>query len=96
MEEKKPIDLSILRTRINALDDQLRALFLERMEISAEVAAYKRSVGMPVLDPVREQALLARLSEGLDEAHAEAVTSLWKQILELSRALQHQLLAHDT
>ena len=96
MEEKKPIDLSILRTRINALDDQLRALFLERMEISAEVATYKRSVGMPVLDPVREQALLARLSEGLDEAHAEAVTSLWKQILELSRALQHQLLAHDT
>ena len=96
MEEKKPIDLSILRTRINALDDQLRALFLERMEVSAEVAAYKRSVGMPVLDPVREQALLARLSDGLDDAHAEAVVSLWKQILELSRALQHRLLARET
>ncbi len=96
MEEKKPIDLSILRTRINALDDQLRALFLERMEVSAQVADYKRSVGMPVLDPVREQALLARLSEGLDDAHAEAVVSLWRQILELSRALQHRLLAHDT
>lgn len=96
MGEKKPIDLSILRLRINELDDELRRLFLERMEISAEVAAYKRSVGMPVLDPVREQALLARLSEGLDEAHAEAVVSLWKQILELSRALQHRLLAHDT
>lgn len=71
-------------------------LFLERMEVSAEVAAYKRSVGMAVLDPVREQALLARLSEGLDEAHAEAVVSLWKQILELSRGLQHRLFAHDT
>lgn len=74
----------------------MRRLFLERMEVSAEVAAYKRSVGMAVLDPVREQALLARLSEGLDEAHAEAVVSLWKQILELSRGLQHRLFAHDT
>lgn len=39
---------------------------------------------------------MARLSEGLDEAHAEAVVSLWKQILELSRGLQHRLFAHDT
>ncbi len=96
MSEKKPVDLAILRERINALDDQLRALFLERMEVSAAVADYKRSVGMAVLDPAREESLLARLSEGLDEAHAEAVRTLWKQILELSRALQHRLLAHDT
>ena len=96
MDEKKPVDLMILRERINALDDQLRALFLERMEVSAAVADYKRSVGMAVLDPAREEALLARLSAGLDDAHADAVRTLWKQIMELSRALQHRLLAHDT
>lgn len=96
MEENKIIDLGELRLRINEIDDRLRALFLERMEVSAAVAEYKRSVGMAVLDPAREQALLARLSEGLDEPHAEAVRRLWGQILELSRALQHRMLAHDT
>ena len=95
MEEKKPIDLSLLRDRINALDDELLRLFLERMAVSVEVAAYKRSVGMPVLDPVREQALLDRLCAGLDAARAEAVVRLWKQIFALSRAVQHRLLAHD-
>ena len=96
MSEQKPIALSSLRTHINELDTELRALFLERMEVSAEVAAYKRSVGMAVLDPVREQAVLDRLCEGLDAPHAEAVSSLWKQIFELSRACQHRLLNTDT
>lgn len=93
---EKPIDLPILRERINTLDSELRALFLERMEVSAAVADYKRSVGMAVLDPAREQAVLDRLCAGLDDARAEAVTRLWQQIFELSRACQHRLLANDT
>ena len=92
----KPIDLSVLRTRINAIDGELRALFLERMDIAADVAEYKRSVGMAVLDPAREQAILDHLCIGLDAAYAEAVASLWKQIFELSRGYQHRLLERDT
>ncbi len=96
MSETKPIDLALLRQRINTIDGDLRALFLERMEVSAEVAAYKRSVGMAVLDPAREQAVLDRLCDGLERPQAEAVSRLWGQIFELSRACQHRLLEQDT
>lgn len=78
--KKKPVDLSVSRERINQIDSELRALFLERMGIAADVADYKRSVGMAVLDPAREQAVLDRLCDGLDRPYAEAVTDLWKQI----------------
>lgn len=94
--EKKPIDLSVSRERINQIDHDLRALFLERMDIAADVADYKRSVGMAVLDPAREQTVLDRLCAGLDLPYAEAVTDLWKQIFEISRGYQHRLLARDT
>ncbi len=96
MAENKPIDLAVLRQRINTIDGDLRALFLERMEVSAAVADYKRSVGMAVLDPAREQAVLDRLCAGLDAARAEAVSRLWGQIFELSRACQHRLLEVDS
>ena len=94
--EKKPIDLPVLRERINGIDSTLRELFLERMDIAAEVAAYKRASGMAVLDSAREQAVLDRLCDGLDPLQAEAVTDLWKQIFEISRAHQHRLLQRDT
>ena len=35
------MELSEIRTRIDAVDDQLLKLFLERMELAEEVAAYK-------------------------------------------------------
>lgn len=95
MRQSHPIDLPVLRERINTLDTELRALFLERMDVSAAVADYKRSVGMAVLDPAREQAVLDRLCDGLDAPRAEAVTRLWQQIFELSRACQHRLLEND-
>ena len=35
------MELSEIRTKIDAVDDQLLDLFLERMHLSEEVAAYK-------------------------------------------------------
>ena len=90
--EKKPVDLSVSRARINEIDSELRTLFLERMDTAADVAAYKRASGMAVLDSAREQAVLDRLCDGLDSLQAEAVTDLWKQIFEISRAHQHRQL----
>ena len=56
------MDLKELRKNIDEIDRELVDLFVRRMSISAEVAEYKREVGMPVLDPARERALLERVS----------------------------------
>ena len=48
------MDLTQCREKIDELDRQLVALFAERMETAAQVAAYKKEHGLPVLDAARE------------------------------------------
>ena len=50
------MDLQELRRRIDRIDDELVRLFAERMDVAAEVAAYNKEKGLPVLDASREQA----------------------------------------
>ena len=52
--------LEELRARIDGIDAELIRLFAERMDVSAEIAAYKREHGMPVLDAAREREKLRR------------------------------------
>ena len=48
-------ELVKLRDEIDAIDDQIVGLFERRMAVAENVAAYKRSVGKPVLDKERER-----------------------------------------
>ena len=57
------MDLKDLRNEIDRIDDQLVALFVRRMEISAQVAAYKKENRLPILVPAREAEKLADIAE---------------------------------
>ena len=57
------MELKDYREKMDAIDAQLLALFLQRMETAAEIAAYKKSHGLPVLDSGRERAKLRALEE---------------------------------
>ena len=57
------MELSEIRTKINDVDDELLRLFLERMELSEEVAAYKNEHHLPILNKERERAILAKVTE---------------------------------
>ena len=46
-------DLNELRREIDGIDRELVKLFEKRMEVSAQIGAYKASRGMPVLDAAR-------------------------------------------
>ena len=48
-------DLNELRREIDGIDRELVKLFEKRMEVSAQIGAYKASRGMPVLDAAREE-----------------------------------------
>ena len=86
------MDIKELRKNIDEIDRELVDLFLRRMSISAEVAEYKREVGMPVLDPARERALLERVSEMSGEEFERYTRTLYSTILDLSRSYQHKKL----
>ena len=57
------MELSEIRTKIDAVDDQLLQLFLERMNLAEEVAAYKNEHHLPILNKQREREVLAKVTE---------------------------------
>ena len=52
------MDLQDLRCKIDEIDDELVTLFTKRMEISAQIAEYKKANNLPILMPARERAKL--------------------------------------
>lgn len=92
MKELKDQNINTLREEIDAIDCELVSLFKKRMEVSANVAEYKRHSGMRVLDPSRERALLAKVSELSGEEFDHYTRTLYSTILDLSRSYQHKCL----
>lgn len=86
-------DLTELRLALDAVDQELVALFEKRMAISREVALAKIQLGKPVLDESREaQVLKSRCAMLQDASLAEATEALYRQIMALSRQEQEKLL----
>ena len=89
-------DLVKLRDQIDSIDDQIVKLFEERMIVAEGVAAYKRSVGKPVLDKEREKSKIAKVTEKATNAfNRQGIESLFSQIMAISRMLQYQRLASE-
>ncbi|MBR4954618.1 MAG: chorismate mutase, partial [Clostridia bacterium] len=86
------MDLSDIRKKIDDIDSKLLPLFLERMNISAEVAEYKKANGLPVLNKQRERDILkwVRAESGDMELYSDR---LYNTIFELSRSYQDSILA---
>ncbi len=90
------MELKDLREQIDRTDRELVPLFLERMNLSAEVAEYKRQHHLPVLDASRERALLEKISELSGEEFEEYSRTLYATILDLSRSYQYHKLGEDS
>lgn len=82
------MDIQELRGQINDIDDQLRQLFLRRMETAEQIGKYKRRNGLAVLDRSRERDILARVSAGLEEPMAGFVRRLYRTLFDMSRTYQ--------
>ncbi len=72
-----PPDLARLRSSIDNIDAALVHLLAERFKCTQAVGVLKASAGMPVADPTREEAQVARLraladAAGLDPQFAES------------------------
>ena len=90
------MELNDIRKEIDSVDAQLVELYKKRMQLSAEVAEYKRSNNMPILDSSRERALLAKISEMSGTEFEEYSRTLYSTILDLSRSYQHKILGHTS
>ena len=90
--ENKIPSLDESRAAIDRIDRELVKLFCERMNVCADVAEYKRSVGKAVTDAARERALLCKISELAGPEMEEYARTLYASILSISKAYQHERL----
>ena len=84
------MELDEIRERIDAVDENMLALFLERMVLSDRVAAYKRAHSLPLTNKTREREILARVTENTG-ALEPYVHQFFTNLFELSKARQAEL-----
>lgn len=90
------MDLNGIRERINAIDDQMVELFVERMQAAAEVASAKAEKNLPVLDMRREQAVLERVMEKAGEEFEIYVNKLYQTMFDISKSYQAGIMTKET
>ena len=86
------MDMTELRGRIDAADEALINAFVERMNVSGEIAQYKAVHGLPVLDKKREREKLYAVSGKVPEDMQSYAVELYSLLFELSRSRQNRLL----
>ena len=89
------MELSEIRTKIDAVDDQLLQLFLERMDLAEEVAAYKNEHHLPILNKQRAREVLAKVTEKAGDKERYAY-HLYSTLFELARSRQAELINAPT
>ena len=85
------MELQELRSKIDEIDAQLTKLFEARMDVAAEIGAWKRENHMPVLDAARERDKLNAIAAGSREDMQTYTQMLYSMIFELSRSHQSDL-----
>ena len=90
------MNLEECRKEIDNIDKQLVALFIKRMDVAKEVAAYKKATGKAVYDAERERKLLEKVEENAGENYGDYARRLYSSILDLSRTYQSKELAPES
>ena len=85
-------DLSQIRERLDAIDDQLIGLFSERMRTVAQVADYKKKNNLPIADTGREREIMNRVTLRAGEGLEHYAKLLYQTMFSVSRAYQAQSL----
>ena len=85
------LNLDEIRKDISAINDEMLALFVKRMELSAKVAAYKKANGLPTLDRKREEAILQKVADNTGDDFRQYAIQLFRTMMDLSKEYQDTL-----
>lgn len=89
-------DIRMLREQLDQIDREIIGLLEKRLEVSREVARWKRTMGLPVLDAGREERVLETRAAMLREPERrEDVRTLFRDIMAMSRAEQETVLQEE-
>lgn len=84
-----PMSLDELRARIDAIDERILELLVERAALAVEVGRLKEAADRPVYAPHREAEIVRRLSgRDLGPLDGEAIAAVFGEIISACRALE--------
>lgn len=87
-------DLGPWRERIDAIDEAVIHLLNERAAYAARIGQIKRSLGLPVYVPTREEDVLRNVTDvSQGPLPATSVRRLYERIIDETRSLERRL--HD-
>lgn len=86
------MDLNEIRREIDLIDRQLLELFLQRMELARQVAAYKLQNGLPIFHSQREEEIIRRAKENAGEEMSEYAADFFTAMMDISKEMQKRLM----
>lgn len=87
-------DLNDARLKINAIDKEMAKLFEERMKVSKEVAEYKMEHGLPIFDRIREEEVIKRNIELIEDENLKKYYVMFlKDLMNTSKSYQQELIS---
>lgn len=89
------MNLSEVRNQIDTIDAQLVELLKQRIEASAQVAAYKREHNLPLTDPARERDVLNRAAKLAGDGMTNYVRAFFGTLFDISKSYQARVLFSD-
>lgn len=90
------MELNEIRKRIDRVDDDIKKLFEERMELAREVALQKQSAGARVEDKVRQNEIVCRLAADLPDSMKLYIKQFYGVMFDISKAYQASIMQFDS
>lgn len=86
------MDLNGFRNKLDDTDNEMIRLFIRRMKIIEEIAAYKSRNDISVRDAERERTVIERLCSLTDEKYHDYIKTLYGAVFECGRTYQANLI----
>jgi chorismate mutase len=87
-------ELENLREKIDAIDKEMIALFEKRMDIVADIAAYKIKNNLPILNQNREDIVISKVKAIVkNKDYTDSAIDFIKDIMEISKKFQQKLIS---
>ena len=86
------MNLDEIRLIIDSLDKEITALLVKRMDVTRDVAAYKKAHDLPIYHPEREKAVIAKVSALAGEEYAPYIASIYQNMMDESKKYQEKYL----
>ena len=89
-------ELENLREKIDTIDKEMIALFEKRMDIVADIAAYKIKNNLPVLNQNREDIIVSKVKSTVkNKDYTDSAIDFIKDIMEISKKFQQKLISEQ-